>query len=135
MQNEINSKGISMNRILFLSLLCSLSVFAAQNIQITLKKLDSECTKGIYESCAKIANIYDDADLVKYDPHKALKYWDKACNGGIGDSCYSLGILYDEGTHGKNKVVIDEAKAVSAFKKGCDVGNQNCCDQLKMVHP
>jgi len=124
-----------MNRVLLLILFCSLSVFAAQNIQTTLKKLDSECTKGNYESCEKLANIYDAADKVKYDPQKALKYWDKACNGGIADSCYSLGILYGEGTYGKNKVVIDEAKAANAFKKGCDVGHQDCCDQLKIVHP
>jgi TPR repeat protein len=112
-------------------LVIPLSLNAAENIQTKLKRLDAECEKGKVKSCSDIAYIYDAADLVKYDPHKSIKYWTKGCDGGIGDNCYSLAILYDEGTHGENKIVPDRVKAKEALVKGCKLKNEDCCSWLK----
>jgi hypothetical protein len=77
---------------------------------------------------AVVSALYMSAELVSQRTILAqFPLESKACDGGDAAGCTSLGLLYSEG-EGVGK---DTEKARQLLIKGCSMGDQTGCDQLK----
>jgi len=73
--------------------------------------------------------MYDSGEKVVQDQARATMLFSKSCNGNMAWSCGRLGDNYLKGT-GISK---DLTKAKEFLTKGCALGAQWACDEMKKV--
>lgn len=80
------------------------------------------CDAGIGRSCSTLASRLDTRDT---DPAQVAKIIEKACELEDGHGCYYLGLYHMDHD--------DEAAAIDAWRTGCDVWHDECCNQLGLA--
>lgn len=93
-----------------------------------IKVLIKPCEMQHNQSCAIIANIYDDMSK-KYND-KSVNYYKTACDNGGLDGCYGLGVKYFRGESVKQNF----KESFSLFKKVCDGGKVEGCNNLAVMY-
>lgn len=89
------------------------------------KALDRGCKLGSGDACAKLGY------LMAYGRHGndgvagAVVLYDRACTLGSSLGCANLGSVLLEGGWG---VVQDRERAVAAYEKACQLGDEESCD-------
>lgn len=108
-------------------------LFAAEQLEKSkpleaIKALIKPCESKHNQSCAIIANIYDDMSK-KYND-KSVNYYKTACDNGGLDGCYGLGVKYFRGESVKQ----DFKESFTLFKKVCDGGKVEGCNNLAVMY-
>jgi uncharacterized protein len=85
------------------------------------------CDAGQADSCTNLGTMYQLARGVSQDLPQAATLYRRACDAGSAEGCSDLGNMYIVGTEK------DLYKARQYLSKGCSMGNQWGCDQLKAL--
>lgn len=83
------------------------------------------------ESCAMLANMYNDDNIMPKSQYLYLGYIDKACALGSMESCYDLGVAYYRGDDLAKK---DFKKSSELFQRVCDSGRMEGCNNLAVIY-
>ena len=76
-------------------------------------------------------NVSCDTVEVKgcFDSNFMSKLLTKVCNGGKAKACYNLGLMYANG----EGITQNKPKAVELFKKACDAGIAQACEDYEAL--
>lgn len=78
----------------------------------------------------RLHTSYSKFNPFTFDKEIGEKSFEQLCQSGNGSCCYSLGLVYLKG-----KVLPQNIqKAKQLFKKGCDLGDNDGCRTLKVLH-
>ena len=96
-----------------------------------IEELFDAANNGSLGACTKLGQLYCRLNSgepwnVKYDPQKALAWINKAYIKNYPPAYHELGLLYLWGLH----VPKNLEKAVDLFKKGAELGNTDCMNEL-----
>lgn len=90
------------------------------------------CEDENADACALLSRIYDKGLGVAQSVYLYLGYANKACNFGDIDICYDLGVKYYRGNG--QFMPKDVMKAFYLFKKTCDKGKLEGCNNLAVIY-
>lgn len=86
------------------------------------------CEKKDAKSCGLMAKMYDEGDSKVASLSSG--YANMACEYGDLESCYALGVKYYRG----DGVASDMKKAFALFKKSCDGGKIEGCNNMAVIY-
>jgi TPR repeat protein len=84
--------------------------------------------KGRPRDCDQAGNVLRDGNGTKDDPAKAARMFEKGCEAKDRNACFSLAEMLERADKP------DDAKAVAAHTKACDLGRGQACDVLSKRH-
>jgi hypothetical protein len=108
----------------------AIALYGQKHFAEAVPLLDQACTRGIWETCQYLGNLYRDGNGVARDDSRAVTLYSKACDGGFAAGCSEQGILFANG----RGVAKDDSRAVSLFTKACNASNARGCDQLGIMY-
>jgi hypothetical protein len=88
------------------------------------------CNAGDAIGCSNLGSSYWYGRGVPQDDSHAAALYSRACDANNGAGCSNMGNCYLSGRGVGGK---DPGKARELFKKGCGLGNQPACDQLRLL--
>jgi len=97
-----------------------------QDRQMAIKLYTKACDGGIDDSCTNLGSMYAEVD----DYLMASKYYSKACANEFPAACYKLGAMNANGEF----VLISYDKALSFYKKECELGSDKDCNKFKIIY-
>jgi uncharacterized protein len=100
---------------------------AAEAFKKAVPLFNAECNGKKPESCADLAELYCDGNMLAKDPRKVQQLLERGCNKKHLGTCNRLGAQLLRGGCG---LKVSQTKAVSVFGKSCDAGNEPACDVL-----
>ncbi|GEM_PF-4189664 len=104
---------------------------------------DAACIKKMYEERieslefdAKLAKVQEELDaenerLKKENEKRRYDLYRSFCDQGNAEACNAVGMAYDEGTH---QFPLDNYKALTYYKKSCDLGLGVGCFNLGVMY-
>ncbi|MDR2099552.1 MAG: hypothetical protein LBP40_01835 [Campylobacteraceae bacterium] len=109
-----------------LSFLCLMTAVCFAQITLDFDKNKELCDKKKdAKACTITGSLYGLKENPDFD--KAIEYTIKGCEGKDASGCLSVGGAYLLGMGAKK----DEAKAMTFYKKGCDLGDKLSCEIYK----
>ena len=127
----IHKKGISMKKMIFISILATcafasnfedgLKAYGSSNFKEALAKFEAGCAENDAKSCVKTGAVYQLGKTATPDIDKALEYYNKACQSGEKEGCSAAGGIY---------LKSEPQKARELFNKACELNDGYSCAMM-----
>ena len=110
-------------------IIIAIAIFLSTNL-LANQQYKQDCKSGKMQSCIELGMLYYTGDGIKQNIKKSQKLFKKACKNRVSRGCHYLGYGFLRGGEGIEK---SKRKAMLAFARGCNMGNELSCAQFRML--